>query len=171
MFVWESRAFWHWNVSCVHTGQTILFKILLKRPKTKKQCSTRHQSLSGANSGERETVLKEREVEGEWVAVGVAVLLAAEVERGREKQPLCSSDMKATGCDRMNHQTAGHSSSECFTFSHKEMLTCSHIYWSHRSNVSTTMALSMVTKSVICHHVARLWKIPFCCCCLYLGIM
>lgn len=62
-----------------------------------------HQSLSGANSGERETVLKEREAEGERLAV----LLGAEVERGREKQPLCSSDTKATGCDRMSHQTAG----------------------------------------------------------------
>lgn len=39
-----------------------------------------------------------------------AVLLGAEVERGREKQPLCSIDMKATGCDRMSHQAAGHPS-------------------------------------------------------------
>lgn len=42
--------------------------------------------------------------------VGVS-LLGTEVQRGREKQLLCSSDMKATGCDRLSHQTAGRTSS------------------------------------------------------------
>ena len=37
-------------------------------------------------------------------------LQGADVDRGREQQPLSSTDMKATGCDRISHQTAGHTS-------------------------------------------------------------
>lgn len=44
------------------------------------------------------------------MAVGVSLLPGAEVERGREKRPLCCSDMKATGRDRMSRQTAGRTS-------------------------------------------------------------
>lgn len=57
-----------------------------------------------------------------------AVLLGAEVERGREKQPLCSGDMKATGCDRMSHQAAGHSGRD-LSLSHR--FSHAHKYTDH----------------------------------------
>lgn len=53
------------------------------------------------------------------------MLLGAEAERGREKQPLCSGDMKATGCDRMSHQAAGHSGRD-LSLSHR--FSHAHIY-------------------------------------------
>lgn len=58
-----------------------------------------------------------------WVAVGVSLLPGSE-DRKQEKQPLSSSDMKATGCDRMNHQTGESTIFHFLTQWHTHTQTC-----------------------------------------------
>lgn len=106
----------------------------------------------------------------------MAVLLGAEVERGREKQPLCRSDMKATGCDRKNHQTAGRSRRN-LSLSHTGRHSNADIYTDHTDQMSVPLsqdlyvkltALLMVNRSVMLPGCGKSFFFFFCYWCLSL---
>lgn len=103
----------------------------LRSLSTKKQCWAQtcgqQKKVKGATGCERETAFKEVQRRGglidwvsewvnEWMSGGGSVAAAGrwggERARGKKKKkkaPLCSGDMWATGCDRMDHRSLSHS--------------------------------------------------------------
>lgn len=77
----------------------------------------------------------------------MAVLLGAEVERGREKQPPCRRDMKATGCDRKSRQTAGRSSKN-LPLSHTRKHSDADKYTDHTDQMSGTVTQGLYSKRI-----------------------
>lgn len=108
-------CFFYTDISRMCVAQNLLLKILIKGLNPKNCVQPVHQECAllapklewTRHCLEKENLLLPFNRSEGWVAVGVSLLPGAEVERRREKQPLCSSDVKATGCDRMSHPTAG----------------------------------------------------------------